>query len=122
MSAQTLLGRKDTDDLGFVLAHEHLKMNFECSFHSSKMCPLPNDSLLSAMDMRDSAMVRQFPYHFRNNLDFTDFDAVLESLKNYNDLGGGTVVEVSTVGLQRDPKVCSKLSEESGVNVVMGTG
>lgn len=122
MSATTLLGRKRTDELGFVLAHEHLKMNFECSFHSSPYCPLSNDAILTDMSNRDSAMVRQFPYHFRKNLDFTDYDAVLESLKTYQALGGGTLVEVSTVGLQRDPESCARLSQESNVNVIMGTG
>merc|ERR1711990_378306 len=41
---------------------------------------------------------------------------------DYKKLGGGTICEVSTVGLSRDPKFCAKLSEESGVNVIMGTG
>ena len=45
---------------------------------------------------------------------------MLESLINYKNLGGGTIVEVSTVGLQRDPEICAKLSEESGINVIMG--
>ena len=43
-------------------------------------------------------------------------------LLDYKKLGGGTICEVSTVGLSRDPKFCAKLSEESGVNVIMGTG
>ena len=67
-------------------------------------------------------LFHQFPYHFHDNLNFDDFDAVLESLLNYRTLGGGTVVEVSTVGLQRDPKFCANLSKESGVKVIMGTG
>jgi len=67
-------------------------------------------------------MVRQFPYHFKDNLNLTDYDAILYDLKDYKNLGGGTICEVSTVGLSRDPKFCAKLSEESGVNVIMGTG
>lgn len=90
------------------------------SFHSSPLCPLPNDYNLSTLNLRDSAFVRQYPYHFRKNLDYSDYNAVLESLINYKNLGGGTIVEVSTVGLQRDPEICAKLSEESGINVIMG--
>ena len=119
MSAQTLLGRKNVEDLGFILSHEHLKINFEVSFHSSPLCPLPTDYNLKLLTLPDSAFVRQYPYHFRNNLDYSDYNAALESLVNYKNLGGGTIVEVSTVGLQRDPEICAKLSEESGINVVM---
>ena len=97
-------------------------MNFNCSFRSSPYCPLSNDALLTNMSNGDTGMVRRFPYHFRQNLDFTDYDAVLESLINYRSLGGGSVVEVSTIGLQRDPEMCAHLSKDSNVNVIMGTG
>jgi len=122
MYARTLLGDKHVDELGFVLAHEHLKMNFDCSFRPSPYCNLPHDMPLLSMPLRNMAMVRRFPYHFRENLDFTDYDAVLESLKNYKTVGGGSVVEVSTVGLHRDPECCARLSQDSMVNVIMGTG
>ena len=138
MSATTLLGRKKVEDLGFICAHEHLRMNFECSFHKSKLCSEDTNLKLKNMTNHQAAMVRQFPYHFKDNLDLTDYDAVLYDLKgkykefqrfsvnkkflDYKSLGGGTICEVSTVGLSRDPKFCAKLSEESGVNVIMGTG
>ena len=48
--------------------------------------------------------------------------SINKSLLDYKKLGGGTICEVSTVGLSRDPKFCAKLSVESGVNVIMGTG
>ena len=136
MSATTLLGRKKVEDLGFICAHEHLRMNFECSFHKSKLCSEDTNMKLKNMTNHQAAMVRQFPYHFKDNLDLTDYEAVLydlkgcsykifstnKSLSDYKKLGGGTICEVSTVGLSRDPRFCAKLSEESGVNVIMGTG
>ena len=67
-------------------------------------------------------MVRQFPYHFHDNLQLTDYDALLFDLNDYKRLGGGTICEVSTVGLGRDPAFCARLSKASNVNVIMGTG
>jgi predicted metal-dependent phosphotriesterase family hydrolase len=99
--ATTLLGRKPVVDLGFVLAHEHLHMKFDCSFNPSPHTNLPSDLRLKSMTNAEGAMLRQFPYHFHDNLNFTDTDAVLESLHNYQELGGGTLVEVSTIGLHR---------------------
>ena len=81
MSATTLLGRKKVEDLGFICAHEHLRMNFECSFHKSKLCSEDTNLKLKNMTNHQAAMVRQFPYHFKDNLDLTDYDAVLYDLK-----------------------------------------
>ena len=81
MSATTLLGRKKVEDLGFICAHEHLRMNFECSFHKSKLCSEDTNMKLKNMTNHQAAMVRQFPYHFKDNLDLTDYDAVLYDLK-----------------------------------------
>ena len=74
------------------------------------------------MSQPESAMVRQFPYHFHDNLQLTDYDALLFDLNDYKRLGGGTICEVSTVGLGRDPAFCARLSKASNVNVIMGTG
>ena len=66
MSATTLLGRKKVEDLGFICAHEHLRMNFECSFHKSKLCSEDTNMKLKNMTNHQAAMVRQFPYHFKD--------------------------------------------------------
>ena len=59
---------------------------------------------------------------FNSSLPVNSKKALLLDLKDYKSLGGGTICEVSTVGLGRDPEFCAKLSKESGVNVIMGTG
>ena len=35
------------------------------------------------MSQPESAMVRQFPYHFFDNLDLTDYPALLYDLKDF---------------------------------------
>jgi len=122
MSAVTLQGRKPVEELGFTLAHEHMKIDFGGMFFHAPGSNIPSEKLMKDMSIPDTYFVRQYPYHFKDNLRFSDDDAVLESLKEYKRLGGGTVVEVSTVGLQRDVERCAKLGEKSGLNVIMGTG
>ena len=46
---------------------------------------------LSEMSQPESAMVRQFPYHFYDNLDLTDYPALLYDLKDFK---GGLEVPV----------------------------
>ena len=48
--------------------------------------------------------------------------SVFNSVKRFKASGGGAIVENSTFGLQRKNSFLKKLSEETGVHVVAGTG
>ena len=69
---------------------------------------LPHEHLLS---------VHQGPL-----VDIVDPDLVAEELSLFKRAGGTTLVDMSTVGIGRDPLVLSRISQRTGVNVVMGTG
>ena len=49
-------------------------------------------------------------------------EAVLFSVKNFKANGGGCLVENSTFGLNRRTSFLKKLSEETGVHIIAGTG
>jgi phosphotriesterase-related protein len=55
-----------------------------------------------------------------NTLD--DFDIQLAEVMEFKQAGGGTIVDVSNFGLTRDPERLKRISEASGLNVVMGAG
>ena len=42
-------------------------------------------------------------HHSRDDLRLTDTDVAIEELTAYRDAGGGTIVDVTSVGLGRDP-------------------
>ncbi|MFC1894195.1 phosphotriesterase [Chloroflexota bacterium] len=50
------------------------------------------------------------------------FDKCLADLKEFRNLGGNTIVEVSGIGLGRDVDLYRMLSKYSGVNIVLSTG
>ena len=55
-----------------------------------------------------------------NTLD--DFDTQLSEVMEFKKAGGGTIVDVSNFGLTRNPQGLKRISETSGLNVVMGAG
>ena len=60
-----------------------------------------------------------------DNLIFNDDPteiAVLDSVKRFKELGGGCLVENSTHGLHRKSGYLKRVSQETGVNIVAGTG
>ena len=66
-----------------------------------------------------------FRYSHLDNLNLTNKageEAILESLKLFKKAGGDCIVENSTHGMNRNTKFLKKLSEQSGVHIIAGTG
>ncbi|XP_061191884.1 phosphotriesterase-related protein-like [Saccostrea echinata] len=118
---QTVLGPVDPDTLGITLTHEHLSINFlplqlpiNPKFKYLEEAPVALDTLW---------YIRQYPYSNLQNLSLqTENAAVVEEMDFYKKNGGGTVVENTTFGIQRDIKFYKNIAKETGVNVVAGTG
>jgi phosphotriesterase-related protein len=115
MRAIAVTGEVDRNDLGFALPHEHLHCtsSFLCQGDSNDVRPV---------SMIPDALLRTRPMDFASNLDLRDEPTAREELLAYARAGGGTLVELTTPDLGRDSGVLRRLSEASGVTVVMGTG
>jgi phosphotriesterase-related protein len=110
------------DDLGPVLPHEHLLLDF----HAALQPPPPpyTSEEVSDLDfqMENMGIIRQFPYSVKKNLVVDEVDVLQEELVHYKKAGGGTLVDVTTHGIRLDPSPLPHLAQESGVNIVCGTG
>lgn len=62
--------------------------------------------------------------HVTGNTDHVVVDEALavEELRAFADRGGRTLVDLTTSGFGRDPAALQRISEATGVNVVMGSG
>jgi predicted metal-dependent phosphotriesterase family hydrolase len=88
----TVLGPVDGADLGITLTHEHLLMDAFKVFQPHREF-LTNDPVLAAQE-----------------------------LDLFKQAGGGTLVELTTQDLSRDPAGLVDISRRTGVHVVMATG
>ena len=61
-------------------------------------------------------------HHTPPSVVLSDADAAAEELRAYAAVGGRTVVELTSVGIRRDPVGLRYISERSGVQIVMGSG
>ena len=90
---QTVLGPIDPASLGFTLPHEHTQIAL---------------------------------WHIADRWDYwqltRDEPVILEELAAFRNAGGGTLVDLTLVGVGRDPGWLRTLSERSGLNLVMGCG
>jgi phosphotriesterase-related protein len=90
---QTVLGPIDPADLGFTLPHEHTQIAL---------------------------------WHIPNRWDYWELTAdepiVTAELERYRDAGGRTLVDVTPLGMGRDPAWLARLARATGLHVVMGSG
>lgn len=118
---QTVLGDIPSSELGLTLAHEHLWASFATYLWSPQ--EQWKRDLADAPVTADLAWaLREDPFFVADNLKLDDVDMVVEELAEFTAAEGSTVIEVSNVGMGRDPRRLAEISRASGVNVVMGCG
>ncbi len=117
--ARTVLGDLDPGELGFTLMHEHLYLDLRPNHRP------PADERRAVweapLELANLHLARRgLPLQDNYLLD-SERDAV-EEVSHFAALGGGTVVDVTSIGLGRDPAALVRASKAAGVNIVMGSG
>ncbi|XP_014472895.1 PREDICTED: phosphotriesterase-related protein [Dinoponera quadriceps] len=122
-TVETVLGSKPLSKIGITLTHEHVHLNF------NEFYVPPPTNLQSFLDdkinLKNVGFIKQYPYSNKYNLTFNDTDsaqAVIEDVKLFRTFGGGTIVENSSHGLNRNILLMINISEQTGVNILAGTG
>ena len=119
--AQTVLGLIDPDDLGVTLLHEHLLLDQGCYF------AVPDEAserewIDAPFEMkRLGGLTRRFG-HFRANSHILDESTAIQEVSRYKNDGGASLVDVTNVGIGRDPLALARISRATGLNIVMGAG
>ncbi len=119
----TVRGPIDVNDLGVTLTHEHLWMNCGELYwraHGTKI-PLRRDVKVSIENRSEILKdLQSVVFGYYDNLVFNDVDEQVREIEDFTACGGKTIVEVTTVDLDRNPLKLKEISEKSGVNVIMG--
>ena len=129
--AMTVKGPVEASELGVTLMHEHILADFT----------LPNETLetwSSAGRRRPKTDKEICLYNAplamhllgsvsmgaenRDNWLITDVETVINEVNDYRWCGGGSIVDVTSKGLRPNPQALKRVSEATGVHVVMGTG
>nr|XP_061795840.1 phosphotriesterase-related protein-like isoform X2 [Nerophis lumbriciformis] len=118
---QSVLGPLDPDLLGRTMTHEHLTMTFECCYVPPP--PWNPQTTENPLQLSHAHWLRQNPYSCHENLLLCqETEAVRDELLAYRKAGGGSMVENTTVGIDRDLPTLVRLAKETGVNIVAGAG
>ncbi|MDI3387795.1 aryldialkylphosphatase [Streptomyces sp. B-S-A8] len=116
----TVTGPVEPSTLGATLMHEHIFVDLRRPPHSRRP---GEDSPQAAEPLTLAGLARTRHGHPNADNDMTgDFDEMLSEVLAFAHTGGRTMVEVSPLGLGRDPESLLRLSRASGLNIVMGSG
>lgn len=120
-SVQTVTGPVSVSDLGIVLPHEHLFSDLSRAY-----TPAPEqhvrDLLAAPVSASLAWLLKEHPYHSADNCRLDDLAAMAEDLTSFRRVGGATVIDLTPPGLGRRPEALERLSGQSGVNIIMGSG
>lgn len=116
-----MAGGLEPTDLGVTLAHEHLLLDLSCLWRE----PASSDRLW----LVDAPVAPELhlalaadPYHCQDNLRLDDFEQALSDLEAFRLAGGRSLVDLSTRTIGPFPAGLRALAQQSGVNVIAGTG
>jgi phosphotriesterase-related protein len=115
------LGLIDAEALGVTLPHEHLLTDLSTYFVE----PDEASQRKLAYEPVSIENLGWIKTHRMNNIDdlrLTDEEVAIEEAMLYKRAGGNTIVEVSSIGLCRDPEGLARISRATGLNIIMGSG
>lgn len=115
--AVTVLGPISADKLEIVLPHEHVTIDNR--FNTQPRLDIDEKAPLT---VRDVPGIRAWPRAKSDNLVLDRDELVVSDLIEFRDLGGGTIVEMTTSGNGRDLTRLRDVSRASGVAIVATTG
>jgi phosphotriesterase-related protein len=120
-SVTTVLGPVAAGQLGPTMAHEHVFFDLSCYFTPSE--DDPGGEWAAAPVTPDRLWwLRTHPMNSRPNLVQDDLESAVAEVAAFGAAGGGTLVDVTTVGIAPNPLGLAEVSRRTGVHIVAGTG
>ena len=129
----TVNGPIDPTELGETLMHEHLFIDFwlpadqpqRWSQLFGRRPPESAEDLAiwhEPLTMNNRISMVSEMWANKDAFALDCYEDALTEVTGFTSLGGRTIVDVTTVGLNRQPELLRRVAEESNANVIMGTG
>lgn len=121
MKVNSVLGELDRNELGITTPHEHIFINLSAFFDERPLMDIKNPAT-EKVKMEHLGQLNRDPYALKDNLAMDNYKIQKKEILRFKKAGGSTIVDATMPGIGRDPKKLAKISKETGINVIMGTG
>ncbi len=124
VKVQTVTGEIESAEMGLTLTHEHLFNIVTPWWHP------PYDDSARSRELVDEKVsitniweLRHDPFLNKDNCALDDIESAISEVKRFAAQRGRTIMEAcADKGNGRDPEGLARISRESGLNVIMGSG
>jgi phosphotriesterase-related protein len=116
---QTVLGTIGPDELGVTLTHEHLLIDLSVVYETPASAS-EKGFFNSPVSLETLGRIRHHGAVNADNARLEDIDTAIDETNLYRQYGGASLLEVSSMGLSRDPIGLARISRATEVNVIMG--
>jgi phosphotriesterase-related protein len=101
--------------------HEHLVIDFSVVFqrHAEATAALKAHQPVALDNL---GWVRYDPFSSLDDLELLDEETAIAEALEFRLAGGGTIVDVTSLGIGRDPRALARIARTTGLHVVMGCG
>ena len=121
MQVMTVSGPIALGDLGITLMHEHIVLDASSWWHCPS-CAKRMHLAEQKLAMNILGELRMDPFVNKDNCSLDDQALAVSELLQFKELGGMTVVDPTNVGIGRNPQALLEISQQTGLNIVMGAG
>jgi phosphotriesterase-related protein len=118
--AQTVLGAVAPEELGITMMHEHLIIDLRRFYHEPEN-PQEHPNAHAPVDLDTLSWVFMNWSASLDNLVLSDQNVAVDEAGIFKQAGGGTLVDVTSVGLGRDPHALRRIAEKTDLHIVMGS-
>jgi phosphotriesterase-related protein len=126
----TVNGPVSPDTAGRTLMHEHLFIDLNLPYNDSerwRSAALDRPTSATAIGIYNRPLTLEIlervemGFVNRDNLLLSDEPTAIAEASDFKKLGGKTIVDVTSLGLERHPLALRRLANATGLHVVMGT-
>jgi len=116
--AMTVHGPVAADELGHILPHEHILMEFPDLGQKPKYPELWDEKI----SLKILGRLRRDIWSCKDNLRLNEPDVMQQEVASFKQHGGGTIVDVTPIGLKRQAPAVAEIARQTGVHILVGTG
>jgi phosphotriesterase-related protein len=118
----TVNGPIDPSEVGTCIMHEHLFIDFWRDKAPGYNAPATEVAHWSEQLTLENLHLARSRKHIKDNYLLTDESVTIKDVMAFRNVGGNTIVDVTNIGLGRDPLALQRVANATGLNIVMGSG
>ena len=116
---QTVLGPIGPEQLGVALTHEHILVDLSVAYTQPHTASA-KDFYHKLVSPETVGQIRHYASPNADDARLYDVPTAIEEVMLYKQYGGVSLVDATSIGIARDPMGLARISQATGVNIIMG--